>query len=77
VVADLVGRGYVDDAAFARHWVETRAARGLGAARLAAELRPGAWPRRCQAALAGDHWRARRTLPPLHRGASQRARRRR
>ena len=39
VVADLVGRGYVDDAAFARHFVETRAARGYGAARLAADLR--------------------------------------
>ncbi len=39
VVADLVGRGYVDDAAFARHWVQTRAARGYGAARLRAELR--------------------------------------
>ena len=38
VVADLVGRGYVDDAAFARHWVETRAARGYGAARLRAAL---------------------------------------
>jgi regulatory protein len=29
----------VDDAAFARHWVTTRAARGYGAARLRAELR--------------------------------------
>jgi regulatory protein len=29
----------VDDAAFARHWVNTRAARGYGAARLRAELR--------------------------------------
>ena len=38
VVADMVTRGYVDDAAFARHFVETRAARGYGAARLAAEL---------------------------------------
>lgn len=38
VVADLAGRGYVDDAAFARHWVDTRAARGYGAARLRAEL---------------------------------------
>jgi SOS response regulatory protein OraA/RecX len=38
-VADLVARGYVDDAAFARHWVETRAPRGYGAARLAADLR--------------------------------------
>ena len=39
VVTDLRGRGYVDDAAFARHFVETRAARGYGAARLAADLR--------------------------------------
>jgi SOS response regulatory protein OraA/RecX len=39
VVADMVRRGYVDDAAFARGWVTTRAARGYGAARLRAELR--------------------------------------
>ena len=39
VADDLAGRGYVDDAAFARHWVTTRAARGYGAARLRAELR--------------------------------------
>ncbi|HXD99659.1 MAG TPA: regulatory protein RecX [Candidatus Acidoferrum sp.] len=39
VADDLVARGYVDDAAFARHWVTTRAARGYGAARLRAELR--------------------------------------
>jgi regulatory protein len=39
VADDLVGRGYVDDAAFARHWVTTRAARGYGTARLRAELR--------------------------------------
>jgi len=39
VVTDLIGRGYVDDAAFARHFVETRAPRGYGAARLAADLR--------------------------------------
>ena len=43
VVTDLAGRGHVDDAAFARHWVETRSARGYGAARLRAELR--AWRR--------------------------------
>lgn len=36
---DLVGRGYLDDAAFARHWVATRAPRGFGVARLRAELR--------------------------------------
>jgi regulatory protein len=39
VVADLVARGHVDDAAYARHWVTTRAPRGYGAARLRAELR--------------------------------------
>jgi regulatory protein len=39
VVAELVDRGYLDDAAFARRWVEARAARGYGAARLRAELR--------------------------------------
>jgi regulatory protein len=39
VVADLTARGYLDDAAFARHWVATRAARGYGPARLRAELR--------------------------------------
>lgn len=38
LVADLVTRGYVDDTAFARRWVEARAARGYGAARLRAEL---------------------------------------
>jgi len=39
VVADMVRRGYVDDAAFARHFVETRVARGYGPARIAADLR--------------------------------------
>jgi regulatory protein len=39
VVADLTARGYLDDAAFARRWVEQRAARGYGAARLRNELR--------------------------------------
>ena len=39
VTDDLVARGHVDDAAFARHWVTTRAPRGYGAARLRAELR--------------------------------------
>jgi regulatory protein len=38
VVADLVGRGDLDDAAFARRWVEARAARGYGASRLRFEL---------------------------------------
>jgi regulatory protein len=39
VVADLAARGYLDDAAFARLWVETRSARGYGSARLRRELR--------------------------------------
>jgi len=39
VVADLEARGYLDDAAFARRWVEIRLARGYGPARLRAELR--------------------------------------
>jgi regulatory protein len=38
VVSDLAGRGHLDDAAFARHWVETRSPRGYGATRLRAEL---------------------------------------
>jgi regulatory protein len=39
VVADLERRGYLDDGAFARHWVEARSQRGYGPARLRAELR--------------------------------------
>ena len=39
VVADLLSRGHLDDAAFANQWVTTRSARGYGAARLRAELR--------------------------------------
>lgn len=39
VLADLTTRGYLDDAAFARHWVATRSTRGYGPARLRAELR--------------------------------------
>jgi regulatory protein len=38
VVGDLVTRGHVDDAAFARQWVASRSARGYGAGRLRAEL---------------------------------------
>jgi len=83
VVADLVGRGYVDDAAFARHWVETRAARGLGAVRLAAELRArGVAPPLIAAALAAlapeaalerARAAARRRLPALRRLPPRRA----
>ena len=40
VVADLAARGYLDDAQFARHWVQTRASvRFLGPLRLRDELR--------------------------------------
>ncbi|PYN49091.1 MAG: recombination regulator RecX [Candidatus Rokuibacteriota bacterium] len=39
VLADLTARGYLDDAAFAHHWIATRSARGYGPARLRAELR--------------------------------------
>jgi regulatory protein len=83
VVTDLTGRGYLDDAAFARHWVATRAARGYGAARLAAELRHrGVAPKLVAAALAtlegGDQLEqarafARRRLPALRRSAPARA----
>jgi regulatory protein len=53
VVDDLAGRGYVDDAAFARHFVESRVARGYGATRLAADLRArGVAPALITAALA-------------------------
>ena len=51
---DLERRGYLDDAAFARHWVTTRAARGYGAARLRGELRArGVAPGLIDAALTG------------------------
>jgi regulatory protein len=82
VVADLVGRGYVDDAAFARQWVTARAARGYGAARLRMELRArGIAPPVIAAALAalgGDDALARarevarRRLPALRRGRPDR-----
>ena len=83
VVADLVGRGYVDDAAFARHFVETRVARGYGAGRIAADLRAhGVASVLVSAALADldpavqlERARAiaRRRLPVLRRVAPQRA----
>ena len=77
VVADLAGRGDVDDAAFARQWVEVRAARGYGPARLRAELRArGVAPSLIDAALpavtgeaqlARARAVARRRLPALRR----------
>jgi regulatory protein len=86
VVADLTARGYLDDAAFARRWVETRAARGYGAARLRAELGArGVAPPLIDAALdtlVGDaaletaRALARRRLPALRRGVPARLGRR-
>jgi regulatory protein len=83
VVADLAGRGYVDDAAFARQWVEARAARGYGPARLRSELRArGVAPSLIDAALpvvtpAAQLERARavarKRLPALGRGDPVRA----
>jgi regulatory protein len=84
VVADLTARGYLDDEAFARHWVATRAARGYGPARLRAELRArGVAVTLIEAALAGRHDDeseleraravARRRLPALQRGDRARA----
>jgi len=83
VVADLTARGYLDDEAFARHWVATRAARGYGPGRLRAELRArGVAASLIQASLAGasedgelDRARAaaRRRLPALQRGDRARA----
>jgi len=82
VVDDLVARGYVDDAAFARHWVTARAARGYGAGRLRLELRARgiAAPVIAAAlgALGGDDAlarardAARRRLPALRRGRPDR-----
>jgi regulatory protein len=83
VVAELIARGYLDDAAFARHWVEARGARGYGPGRLRAELRArGVAPALIEAALAAmlpdaDLERARavarRRLPALRRAGPQRA----
>jgi regulatory protein len=77
VVADLTARGHLDDEAFARHWVASRAARGYGPARLRAELRArGVAAPLIEAALAGvsddselERARAvaRRRLPALQR----------
>ena len=82
VVDDLVARGYVNDAAFARHWVTTRAARGYGAARLGLELRARgiAAPVIAAAlgaldgddALARARDAARRRVPALRRGRPDR-----
>ena len=82
VLADLVARGYLDDAAFAGHWVATRASRGYGPARLRAELRArGIATPLIDAALARDDADAleraravaRRRLPALRRADPARA----
>jgi regulatory protein len=83
VAEDLTTRGYLDDAAFARHWVTTRAARGYGAARLRAELQVRGVARPLlEAALGaldrGDQLEearrlARRRLPALRRVAPDKA----
>jgi regulatory protein len=54
VVEQLTARGYVDDAEFARRWVESRAARGYGVTRLQNELKArGIAPALIEAALGG------------------------
>ena len=78
-----MARGYVDDAAFARHWVSARSARGYGVARLRAELRArGVASALIDAALGGldrggqlDEARrlAHRRLPALRRTAPEKA----
>ena len=82
VLADLTARGYLDDAAFAHHWIATRSARGYGPARLRAELRArGVAGSLVDAALAaqGDDELeraravARRRLPALQRADRTRA----
>jgi regulatory protein len=83
VVADLAARGDVDDAAFARLWVETRTARGYGPARLRRDLRArGVAASLIETALSGVEGpgqleRARaaahRRLPALRRAAPARA----
>ena len=83
VVDDLTGRGYLDDAGFARQWVETRSARGYGVARLRAELRArGVDPALIDAAVASvepatalERARevARHRLPAIARSRPERA----
>jgi regulatory protein len=82
VVGDLAARGYLDDAAYARHWVTTRAPRGYGAARLRAELRArgvaaglidaALGTLETDDALARAREVARRRLPALGRGRADR-----
>jgi regulatory protein len=82
IVADLVARGYIDDASYARHWVTTRAPRGYGVARLRAELRGRGVATAIIDAALGDvdaessltraREVARRRLPALRRGRPER-----
>ena len=83
VVEGLVARGHVDDAAYARQWVESRSARGYGPARLRAELRARGVATELIAAALGavepdDSLEAaravaRRRLPALQRASRERA----
>jgi len=85
VVADLVARGYVDDAAFARWWAEARArGRKVGSMRLRRELLAKGIPPDLAAAAVGAAFdempeaeraldAARRRLPALLRGQPGRA----
>ena len=82
MVRDLAARGYLDDAAYARHWVATRVSRGYGPARLRAELRArGVAARLIDEALgavdpgeplARARDAASRRLPALRRGRADR-----
>jgi regulatory protein len=71
IVAELEGKGYVDDDAFARWWAEARArGRRVGSRRLTQELRAkGIAPVLVAAALKA----ARRRLPALRRTRPDRA----
>jgi regulatory protein len=83
VVDDLLARGYLDDAAFARRWVEMRAGRGYGPARLRAELAVRGVPRDLidaalaelapDAALERARAAARRRMPALRALPPERA----
>src|SRR5262249_35679669 len=82
VVADLTARGYLDDAAYARQWVESRSVRGYGAARLRAGRRRRGVVAALAAAASGGLPRdspldrpftpARRRLPVIARGRPER-----
>ena len=85
VVAELTARGYVDDAAFARFWAESRArGRRIGSRRLRQELIVKGIPQDLAAAAVAGAFEAapeadrcleagRRRLPALLRGGAVRA----